>query len=60
MNGEQIVAFFVWPFVVLAFALIIYWFTGWQDRQEGLRRAAAHPSRGSSPNSSMPKPDRPT
>lgn len=59
MNGAQIYAFFVSPFVVLGFAAFVYWFTGWQDRREDAR-AAAHPTSGSSPSSSMPKPDRPT
>ena len=59
MNGAQIYAFFVSPFVVLGFCLFVAWFTGWQDRQEAARRAA-QPSSGSSPNISMPKPDRPT
>ena len=65
MTDAQFVAFFVWPFVVLAFALFMYWLTGWQDRREDFRRddarrAAAHASSGSSPSSSIPNPDRPT
>ena len=54
MNGAQIYAFFVSPFVVLGFAAFIYWFTGWQDRRED-SRAAAQPA-----SSSIPKPDSPT
>ena len=66
MTNAQFVAFFVWPFVVLAFAVVMYWLTGWQDRREGFRRegerraAAVHASSGSSPSSAIPNPDRPT
>lgn len=59
MNGAQIYALFVSPFVVAAMCGFIYWFTGWQDRREDAR-AAAHRSSGSSPSNSMPNPDRPT
>ena len=58
MTNAQFVAFFVWPFVVPAFAGFMYWLTGRQD--QGERRAAAHASSGSSPSSAIPKPDRPT
>ena len=59
MTGAQIYAFFVSPFVLLAFCLFTVWLTGWQDKREAERRTT-HPSSGSSPNSSMPKPDSPT
>lgn len=59
MNGFQFVAFYVWPFVMLAFVLGTVKLIHWQDRREDAR-AAAQPASGSSPSSSMPKPDRPT
>ena len=55
MSAIQFFALFVWPFIVLGIVLGFVWFLGWQDE-----RAAAHPSSGSSPNNSIPKPDRPT
>ena len=60
MTSVEIYAFFVSPFVMGAFVLLTVWLTGWQDRREGVRRAAAHASSGTSPSSSIPNPDRPT
>ncbi len=60
MTSVEICAFFGSAFLMGGVCAFIYWFTGWQDRHEATRRATAHTSSGSSPSSSIPKPDRPT